>query len=304
MVGVPGAGLSRHVRDYAAAVTDEIRALLSRHLPGYEVRSLARLGEGWDHVAYEVNAELIVRGSKEADPSARAAGTRREAELLAAVAELSPLPVPAPVFADPEAGVLAYRKLPGLPLLGHPVAEPARLAAPLGEFLSRLHAAPVERMARIVPADDHPPASWREEAEGDYAAIAGHLAAAARRRVEDFLGRTPPADPVAVAFCHNDLGAEHLLVDIEAHTVTGVLDWADAAIADPACDLALLFRDLGPEVFDLVLASYGGRLDDADRERAVFYARCALLEDIAYGLRTGARQYAQAGLAHLGWTFA
>jgi hypothetical protein len=43
---------------------EEIRALLTRHLPGYEVRSVAKLGEGLDNVAYEVNAELIVRASK------------------------------------------------------------------------------------------------------------------------------------------------------------------------------------------------------------------------------------------------
>ena len=77
----------------------------------------------------------------------------------------------------------------------------------------------------------------------------------------------------------------------------GLNDWTDAAIADPAYDLALIYRDLGPEVFDLTLAHYdGGRFDAADRERAVFYARCSLLEDIAYGLSTpGARRYAGAG---------
>ncbi len=39
--------------------------------------------------------------------------------------ELSPLPVPEPIFADVEAGVLAYFKLPGVPLFDHAVADPA-----------------------------------------------------------------------------------------------------------------------------------------------------------------------------------
>ena len=86
-----------------------------------------------------------------------------------------------------------------------------------------------------------------------------------------------------MAFCHNDLGAEHALVDVGANTFTGVVDWTDVAIADPDYDLALIYRDLGPEVFDLMLAHYDGdRFDDADRERAVFYARCSLLEGVAY----------------------
>jgi aminoglycoside phosphotransferase (APT) family kinase protein len=94
-------------------------------------------------------------------------------------------------------------------------------------------------------------------------------------------------------------------VDIEASALTGVIDWSDAAIADSVRDLALIYRDLGPEVFELTLGYYEGPFDDAaDRERAVFYARCALLEEIAYGLSTpGAHRYAEAGLAYLARTF-
>ena len=284
---------------------DEIRALLTRHLPNHEVRSITKLSEGLDNAAYEVNGELIVRKSRETDPAIRGESTRREAELLAVLTGLSTLPVPEPVFADVEAGALAYFKLPGLPLMDNPVAEPARLAPALGKFLGRLHRAPLERMEPLAERASYALTAWRQDAERDYRGIADWVPLAARPFVEDFLGRMLPAEPLAAAFCHNDLGAEHVLVDVEANTLTGVIDWTDAAIADPARDLATIYRDLGPGVFDLTLAHYGNRFDDADRERAVFYARCKLLEDIAYGVRKpGARRYAQAALAHLARTFA
>jgi aminoglycoside phosphotransferase (APT) family kinase protein len=286
-------------------VIDEIQTLLTRHLPSHEVRSVAKLSEGLDHAAYEVNGELIVRKSKEADPAIRGGSTRREADLLAVLADMSTLPVPEPIFADVEAGVLVYFRLPGLPLMDHPVAEPMRLAPALGGFLGCLHRAPLEKMEPLVERDFYPLTTWREEAERDYREIADQVPLAARPLVEDFLTRTPPAEPRAAAFCHDDFGAEHVLVDVEMNTITGVIDWTDAAIADPVRDLALIYRDLGPEVFDLTLTHYGGRFDDAERERAVFHARCKLLEDIAYGVRTpGARRYAEAGLAHLARTFA
>ena len=88
-------------------------------------------------------------------------------------------------------------------------------------------------------------------------------------------------------FCHNDLGAEHMLVDVKTNTVTGVIDWTDAAVSDPARDLALVYRDLGPAVFELTLAYYGKPFDDADRERALFYARCKLIADSQVARRTG-----------------
>ncbi|MGW5162997.1 phosphotransferase family protein, partial [Nonomuraea wenchangensis] len=107
-------------------MTGDIRALLARHLPGYQVDSVRPLGRGLDHTVHEVNGELLIRLPKAADPEA----LRQEVELLAAVAGLSPLPVPEVVFADAEAGALAYRKLPGEPLNTSPPERPERLAAP------------------------------------------------------------------------------------------------------------------------------------------------------------------------------
>jgi aminoglycoside phosphotransferase (APT) family kinase protein len=247
----------------------------------------------------------VVRKSKEADPALRADAIRREAALLAAVARISTLPVPEPAFADPEAGFIAYRRLPGHPLMYHPVAEPALVAPELGRFLGHLHGPSLEKLEGLVERDLYPMAAWLEDAGRDYMDCAKRLPAGARRRIEDFLGHPPPAEPQSLAFCHNDLGAEHILVDVEENTVTGIIDWTDAAITDPARDLALIYRDLGPEVCKLALAHYEGAFDDADRDRAVFYARCKLLEDIAHGLGTpGVRRYAEVGLAHLDQTFA
>jgi aminoglycoside phosphotransferase (APT) family kinase protein len=316
-----------------------VRAALARHLPHHEIRSLTVLGEGLDHRAYELDIDrdgdgvLIVRVAKDVDADA----IRREADLLAAVSEVSPLPVPEPVFADLEAGVLAYTKLPGVPLLGHPVDDPVLLAPALGGFLSAVHQA--NGMERLAPRDREPLSVWRAEAEESYnqtflatstkrqsppargrtdttivnprrppvkgnhvlwKTAASPIPANYRRRVEAFLAAPPPDEPQLDAFCHNDLGAEHIVVDVEANAITGVIDWTDAAITDPMYDLALIYRDLGPEVFEATLLHYEG---DCDRDRVLFYARCSVLEDIAYGVTTGARSYAEAGVAHLPWIF-
>ncbi len=283
---------------------DEIRTLLARHLPDYEVRSIARLGEGLDNAAYEVNGEFIVRASKEDHPARRAESIRREVALLAAVAELSTLPVPELVFVEPGAGVLTYFKLPGVPLIDRSVSEPARPATDLGELLGCLHQTPLGKVESLLEWDLYPLAAWREDAERDYRETAEQLSAPYRRPVEGFLECTSPAEPRALAFCYNDLGVEHVLVNTATSVITGIIDWTDAAISDPARDFAPIYRDLGPEVFELTVAHYGGHFDDADRERATFYARYKLLEDVAYGLSTsGARRYAEAYLAHLDRTF-
>ena len=86
-----------------------IRQMVAAQLPDHQVHTVVQVGEGTDNLIYEVNGELIVRCSKEPDSAARADDVDREARLLATVAGIAPLPVPAPSFTNPRAG------LPGLP---------------------------------------------------------------------------------------------------------------------------------------------------------------------------------------------
>jgi aminoglycoside phosphotransferase (APT) family kinase protein len=274
----------------------DVRRLVAAHMLEYQIASIDVAGEGLDHTAYVVNDELIVRVEKQAG-----SGTA-DARLLAAVAAISPVPVPEVVFA--EADCLAYRKLPGVPLLDVPSARRAAcataIAARLGELLAALHGAPVAAMAELVDEDDEPLDRWQRDAARAYRAAVGEIPAVHRRPIEAFLGSTPADGGYPRVFSHNDLGIEHVLVDPDAREVTGVIDWSDAAITDPAHDFGLILRDLGPAALEAAIEAYGAGVD---RERAAFHARCMLLEDLAYGLETGRRAYVDKSLAGMAWLF-
>jgi aminoglycoside phosphotransferase (APT) family kinase protein len=76
------------------------------------------------------------------------------------------------------------------------------------------------------------------------------------------------------------------LVDPGDLTVTGVIDWTDAAIADPAAEAGRLLRDLGPDALDLVLDGMDGAGGDRDvvATRAWCHARLLAVEDLAYAI--------------------
>jgi aminoglycoside phosphotransferase (APT) family kinase protein len=81
-------------------------------------------------------------------------------------------------------------------------------------------------------------------------------------------------------------------------TITGIIDWSDCAVADPAAGLGRLARDLGTPALDALLPG----LDKQTRERALFYARCTALEDLAFGLDSGRdndARNARRALSHL-----
>ncbi len=318
-----GAGLAD-----AAAVTppdvDALRAVardvLATH--GLPARSLRLLGAGLDHAAFEADGEVVVRiAVGGAGESEVAAEVRREAELLRAVAAVVPVAVPVPLVVDGDRGCLAYRRLPGRPLLGLPDAldHASEVGSAVGAVLAVLHAQPTDRFADLLDVDDVPADEWLAEARAVYAGVAAEVPAEFRPRIEAFLDAAPPAAGTELVVAHNDLGAEHLLVDPDTGELTGLLDWSDAALTDPARDLALVLRDLGPVGFEAALRTYGegggrgarGRsargeraLNHGDlRERAILYARCAALEDLAYGLEPGHRPYADAARRALGWLF-
>ncbi|MEU7867503.1 phosphotransferase [Dactylosporangium sp. NPDC049140] len=239
----------------------DVRGVVRRNLPQAEAARVEALGRGLDNTAYLVDGVWVVRFP--ADPDAL--DVAREARLLREVAAVLDgiAAVPEPAFAAE--GALGYRLLPGVPLMLLPPQDLGDIPATLGAALRALHAQPVERFE--VGRDAGPPAQWLEEARELAAGL--ELPEAAW-----FLEQEPPPPGRETVFSHNDLGAEHVLVDPQTRTVTGLIDWSDAAICDPAYDYGLLLRDLGPAA-PPAPAGLG--------ERALFYARCGLIEDLAYG---------------------
>ena len=309
-VDVPKVDRVREMASRSRRRIADVHDVVVTHMPGYQVDSVVQVGEGLDNLAYEVNGELIVRFSKESDATRRTTRLNNEARLLAAVADVSPLPVPVPAFTVAEHGCLAYFKLPGVPLLDIPhhqrSAHGTSIAATLGELLTALHAVPVNRWSDLVDTDDRPLAEWRNEAALTYTTVAEHIPTVHLRPVETFLDAPPPrADGYARAFSHNDLGIEHVLIDPAVWTVTGIIDWNDAAIVDPAYDFGLLYRDLGPAALRVAVRRYRTDANDvgALSERAMFYARCSVFEDLAYGLETVRDRYVDKCLVAMEWLF-
>ncbi|MFC5287705.1 phosphotransferase family protein [Actinokineospora guangxiensis] len=251
------------------------------------------LGGGLDNTVY-TSGNLIVRIANNPNPDA----LRREAALLTAIADL-PVATPVPVAVDDDAGILVYHRLPGTPLLHRPRTA-ATLGPSLGKLLSALHSAPIPPTTRT---DDTPLTDWLTDTADTYPAAAPALTPTQRRAVEHFLATPPPAPASPPVLTHSDLGAEHLLIDPDTGALTGIIDWTDATITHRAVDFGRLYRDLGPTTHSEVLAHYSPEWTEADEHLTRFFARCTLIEDLAYGLTTARHTYLSAALANFSHTF-
>jgi aminoglycoside phosphotransferase (APT) family kinase protein len=93
---------------------------------------------------------------------------------------------------------------------------------------------------------------------------------------------------------------------VAGDAVSGIIDWGDAALSDPAYDLGLLYRDCGHHVLQSTIDSYLLHRDasrEALTERAIFHGKCASFEDIEFGMRYQRKEYSDKGLQTLTWIF-
>jgi aminoglycoside phosphotransferase (APT) family kinase protein len=157
------------------------------------------------------------------------------------------------------------------------VEERARNAVPIAAFLAALHRIPVDAATRAwAPGDDIARTDLRKRAVGaaerlratPLAALGGIAIGPILKRIA-WLAETPPlAGPTC--WVHGDLYARHVLVD-EHYRFSGVIDWGDVHLGDPALDLSIAFSFLPARARAAFRAAYG-MIDDATWDRARFRA--------------------------------
>ncbi|HEX8692238.1 MAG TPA: aminoglycoside phosphotransferase family protein [Longimicrobium sp.] len=236
---------------------------LRAHVPGIGDARLERVGEGDFCVAYAAGERWIVRVAKHGE-AARALG--REACVLPVIAHRLPLPVPRPRhFADP--GGLAFsvhERVPGVELTRRawealPAAERERAAAEVAGFLAALHSA--DPAAGEACGLERLDAAWlcdvRDRARARLHAL---LPAGAAARVEAAFAAhlaDPRESERPLVLLHRDVAPGHVLYDPASGRVTGVIDFGDIALGDPARDFIFFYEDFGTALLSLVLDRYG-----------------------------------------------
>jgi Ser/Thr protein kinase RdoA (MazF antagonist) len=104
------------------------------------------------------------------------------------------------------------------------------------------------------------------------------------RAVDDLLtaGAALPAPVGAPVLAHGDFHLRHLLVTADG-AATGVIDWGDACLADPAVDLSMAYGGFAGPARAALLSAYGGMVDEERelRARVLAIGLCAALADYA-----------------------
>lgn len=286
----------------------EGRALVETCFPNVPIRTCEPMLGGWDHLLLLVNRVWVFR-----IPHRREVEDSLEMELRLLPRLAPELPVAVPRYekicrreGSPRI-LAAYRRIPGASLTRKAFRRPSagRTSMEMAAFLTALHAFPVGR-AEEAGIRAGSPETWRRRYEDFYEWIRTEAFPRLRERERSWAQRTCEAylgdashfrfTPVLI---HHDLEASHILLDARSGRITGVIDWGDAGVGDPAFDFAGLWMDLGESVTRRVLRRYRGPRDAALLERTRFYADVAPFYGIVYGRQLGHPEWTREGMMRL-----
>lgn len=284
---------------------DTVRRALNEAFPSLDAGSLRYFNAGWDYELWELDGELLA-----CFPLRENCGERLpvEARLLRELAGSVSLATPTPIHESD--GVAAfpqpffvYQKLTGTAMGAVALndTEHQEAAKQLGRFLSELHAFPVERAAAIgVP--ERIGARWRQRyvnlrprVEHDiYPLLTSDETAFLTSFWGGFLAREDLVS-FTPSLIHGDLALDHILVDATG-SVTGVIDFGDARVGDPALDFAGFDAPLRTRV----VAHYARPAGSTMLERAAIYRdMISPLNYILFGQEHDARSLIGEGLEQL-----
>lgn len=246
--------------------TTQATALVARHFPDLRGAPVELLATGWDNTVFLVGGEWVFRFPRR---EIVLPGLRREIAYLPALAPRLPLAIPVPEYVgEPDADFpwpfWGARIIPGRELaMARPEAAAlTAVARELGGFLRALHdPALVTEAGEGLPYDPMrrgDPRFRAEHARTGLAALADlglwEPDPAVERVLEAGEQTRPPGGSVV---CHGDLHLRHLLIDPSGAHASGVIDWIDVCLGDPALDLSLAYAGFDGAARTALLGAYG-----------------------------------------------
>jgi aminoglycoside phosphotransferase (APT) family kinase protein len=289
---------------------DLVRCLLHRQFPEIEAARIDYLNEGCDSIAFEVDGGLVFRFPKRAEVENQMAVERAVLETLAAAKP--PVAIPCIQYEGQRSSGFGFRfagyaKIPGQPAIGADLSfsQLLGLAPAIGSFLGWLHAVPLDSVAHIN-LETLRMSSLLDEMRGEALEAFPRIMAAGGQapfeqwRVwirESNVHRDGAESPMVLL--HNDIAADHVLVNLTGDGLTGVIDWSDTAVGDRAADFAGVYHWGGQRLMDAVLNEYQGPVEPGVHERARFLAVCRGALDVSFGVERHRPEYIEAGLKAL-----
>ena len=263
--------------------------LITKDFPELHSVHAKLLGKGFDNTVFEVNGCYVFRFPRR---QIAVDLLQTEERLLPMLPDMG-IAIPVPIFSgspgfDYKWPYLGYSFLPGQPPAELTEKQRASMAIPLARFLKTLHAIPVDKalmagvkydclgrldMNKRIPM-------LNKTAEKLYNLRPESDTIMQLHKYAEML--VPIGEASEKCLVHGDLHLRNILVN-EKGSLTGIIDWGDTHIGDPAIDLSAAYSLLPLEARSSFFEEYGQISEEAS-ELARFKAVYTLAVLLIYGI--------------------
>lgn len=253
--------------------------------------------DGWDYIVIVVNNTIAFRFPRRED---YAKTLPAEVKFLESFSQLSPVETPKLSYKqDKKARIqyVTYSFIPGVQFTQRISAtfsksEKLNIAKKLGLFLTAIHSFPIEKAEQLGIRHHKPLESWKKRLIKIKNDVFPQISVIEQSWTLDIFGefiKIIGEKPIFPVLIHSDIGPEHIIVNPENHFLSGIIDFGDIEIADPAYDftfLDLYERDFLNEVY----RSYGLPRDSLFEKRKKFYRESKFVINLEHSLKLKDRE--------------
>lgn len=274
----------------------KLTTVLNKHITHLHENKITWYDDGWDFIVAVIDSKAF-RFPRREDYESK---FPTEVAFVQKFISESPVPIPdLTLYKDEDIGHFAsYTFLPGVPFKldiakkftqGNKFA----IAEQLGQFLASIHSFPVEEVKEICIQEENILKSWTDRFENIKKIVFPHLNSNEQDWTTyiftDFF-QLITEHPVHTVVTHSDIAPEHIIVNSDDQTLSGVIDFGDINITDPAYDFTFLNK-YGKDFLEETYKSYTLPRDSYFEKRRQFYENRLVVTNLEHSVKVGEKYW-------------
>lgn len=251
--------------------------LIKQNFPEVPFDNSKLITKGWDNDVVILDSKFVFRFPKREKYFDR---FKAEVRLLRYLAPKMSIPVPDYQYTPEDLSFGGYRMIPGVEMTPEVFdkftdSQKKVIAEQLGKFLSVMHATPVEKAKEFGFEEEEEGYWWsRSHTEQTLQGLREKVFTKLNKEEivwieHQFSQYLSLSFDFEITVIHSDLVGDHIFVDPDKGTVTGIIDFADTEFSDPALDFAGMWH-YGEQFPKQVLDNYAHRVDSDFLKRSKF----------------------------------
>lgn len=267
------------------------RKIIAGIYPNINNEQVRMFDDGWDYVVFVLDGQKAFRFPRRPDYAKK---LPVEVSFLDYFRNLSPVTIPNLTFhTDKITGLpyVTYDFISGIQFTKNvsntfSKEELRQIARQIGGLLDKLHSFPIDRAKKLDVKQVESLKTWRNKLEKIKQTVFPYIARTEQNWsiliFENFF-KTVQANPMPLAVIHSDIMPEHIIVNPGTHALSGIIDFGDVEIGDPAYDFAFIAK-YGKDFLNWAYETYNRPKDLGFEIRRQFYLDRLALTNLEHSI--------------------